>query len=240
MNVIKTIAPISIDNLKLYFADKTISYLIDYNDSSIHGEKLLTYLGNLDLPSDIEFNSSNEDHLELLKLYFETGSLVSIHSLELAAIDCLFEYKNIIDSNEYDSFIAKNEPLIMEWSKRLDSMTIYNLYSVNADEFKDWAQENFEHDDSDCSKYINFVNLLKHENFYSFFQTINKKNLRYYSKLFNDYCFKGSNIYSYWANKNNPMFLLTFGISSGKITGNEYVEAVNNTYREEIIEEHDS
>lgn len=240
MNVIKTIAPIAIDDLKLYFADKTISYLINYNDSSIHGEKLLTYLGNLDLPSDIEFDSSNEDHLELLKLYFETSSLVSIPSLELAAMQCLFEYRKITDSTDYDSFIVKNELLIIEWLKRLDSMTVYNLYSINVDEFKDWAKENFEHDDSDCSKYINFVNLLKHENFYSFFQSIDNRNLRYYSKLFNDYGFKGNNIYSYWANNNNPMFLLTFGIATGEVTGNDYVEAVNNTSKEEILEEHDS
>jgi len=29
--------------------------------------------------------------------------------------------------------------------------------------------------------------------------------------------FKGNNLFSYWANENNPMFLLTWGIASGNI-----------------------
>jgi hypothetical protein len=39
--------------------------------------------------------------------------------------------------------------------------------------------------------------------------------------------FKGKNLYSYWANINNPMFLLTFGIGSGDVTTEQYVEARN-------------
>ena len=27
--------------------------------------------------------------------------------------------------------------------------------------------------------------------------------------------FRGKNLYSYWANENNPLFLITFGISEG-------------------------
>lgn len=240
MNVIKTVAPIAIEDLKLYFADKTISYLINYDDSSIQGEKLLTYLGNLDLPSDIEFDPLNESHLELLKLYLETGSLVSIPSLELAAIECLFEYRGIAESNFYDTFIKQNEQTMIEWVRRLDSLTIFNLYCIKSDEFHDWVEQEFEEDQSDSLQYINFVNLLKHEVFYTFFQTTDKNNLRYYSKLFNDYCFKGLNLYSYWANEVNPMFLLTFGIATGEVTGKNYVEAVTGESEKEVLEEHDS
>jgi hypothetical protein len=238
MNVIKTIAPIAIEDLKLYFADKTISYLINYDDSSIQDEKLLTYLGNLDLPSDIEFDPSKESHLSLLKVYFEIGSLVNIPSLEKAACHCLFEYKGIIDSNKYESFIEQNKQSILEWTKRLDSLTIFNLYVISVEKFKTWAQETFEEDNSDSSKYINFVNLLKHKEFYTFFQKIDDDNLRYYSKLFNDYCFKGNNLYSHWSNENNPMFLLTFGIATGEITGEKYVKAIKE--QQEVFEEHDS
>lgn len=240
MNVIKTVAPIAIEDLKLYFADKTISYLINYDDSSIHGEKLITYLGNLDLPSDIEFDSSNENHLALLKVYFETGSLVSIPSLEFAAMECLFEYRGIVASNFYEEFIKQNEQTILEWARRLDSLTLYNLYCVNSDEFHEWVEKEFEEDQSDTTQYVNFVNLLKHEVFYVFFQTTDKNNLRYYSKLFNDYSFKGLNLYSYWANEVNPMFLLTFGIASGEVTGESYVEAVTKDSKKEVLEEHDS
>jgi hypothetical protein len=44
--------------------------------------------------------------------------------------------------------------------------------------------------------------------------------------------FKGNNLYSYWANENNPMFLLTTSIATGAITGEDYVSAVQETKKE--------
>jgi hypothetical protein len=37
--------------------------------------------------------------------------------------------------------------------------------------------------------------------------------------------FKGKNMYSYWANENNPLFLLTYGISSGIVDTDEYISS---------------
>lgn len=223
MNVIRTTAPIAIQDLKLYFADKSTSYIIDYTNSSIKGEKLLTYLSNLDIPSDIDFDFNNVEHLELLKIYFETGFIVKVPALELAAIDCLLEHKGIEDSHNYYGFIKDNLESLEEWSKRLDSLTLFNLYSVNVDNFKDWVKDEYEEDTSDSSKYVNFVNLLQHEDFYNFYLNIKQDNLKYYSVLFNDYCFKGNNLYTYWANVNNPMFMLTYGISTGELNPAEYI-----------------
>ena len=47
MNVIETTAPIKIEELKKYFADKETFYVIDYANSDLKGSKLLTYLSNL-------------------------------------------------------------------------------------------------------------------------------------------------------------------------------------------------
>jgi hypothetical protein len=38
--------------------------------------------------------------------------------------------------------------------------------------------------------------------------------------------FKGSNLFSYWANLNNPMFLLTSSIAGGHIDTQEYNKCV--------------
>jgi hypothetical protein len=38
--------------------------------------------------------------------------------------------------------------------------------------------------------------------------------------------FKGQNLYSYWATENNPLFLITFGISNGlQLTENKEEES---------------
>ena len=62
--IIETKAPIAIDDLKKHFTDKDISFLIDYKKSDLKGEKLLTYLSNLDLPCDLK-NIDNDLMKEL-------------------------------------------------------------------------------------------------------------------------------------------------------------------------------
>ena len=66
MNIIETIVPISIDNLKKYFTDKNTSFIIDYNNSSLKGNKFLTYISNLDVPCDVILDDSLECQ-ELIK-----------------------------------------------------------------------------------------------------------------------------------------------------------------------------
>lgn len=225
MNLIYTSAPILIQDLKKFFIDKNISYIIDYDTSILKDQKLLTYLGNLDIPCDVTFDSKNSAHLELFKSYLETSFLVKINSLERAAIVCLLEYKGLTDSKIYIDFIQNNADLIKSWESRLDSLTLYNMWCVDSKEFKDWVITHPE-DTSDNSKCANFVNLLKHEDFYDYYQVINKDSLKYYSKLFNEYCFKGENLYRYWASDINPLFLLTWSIAAGTIENKDFEEAV--------------
>ena len=72
--IIETKAPIAIDDLKKHFTDKDVSFLIDYKTSDLKGEKLLTYLSNLDLTCDLK----NADY-DLLKDYFHSSSLLKFN-----------------------------------------------------------------------------------------------------------------------------------------------------------------
>ena len=110
MKIIETTVPISIENLKKYFTDKEVSYAIDYQGSGLKGKKFLTYLSNLDLPTDIK----NPD-LELVKEYLHSISLLNISSLENIVIDILFEFKNISKENKYKNFIDENKDIIFNW-----------------------------------------------------------------------------------------------------------------------------
>jgi len=222
MEVIYTIAPLPIDELKKYFINKDVVYHIDYDNSNLKGEKLLTYLGNLDLPCDISIDFSKQEHFDLFKIYLESGFLVKVPSLEKASILCLFEKRGLVNSDLFKEFIVNNEHTLKEWERRLDSLTLFNLYTLNDDSFKTWVTESHDEDTSDSTKFINFVNVLKYEEFFVFLSKTEQQNLKYYSKLFNDYCFKGKNLYEYWSNSNNPLFLLTWAIASGEMTPSQY------------------
>mgnify|MGYP001328929423 FL=1 len=222
--IIETKAPIAIDDLKKHFTDKDISFLIDYKKSDLKGEKLLTYLSNLDLPCDLK-NIDND----LMKDYFHSSSIVKCKALEDRAIDILFQFKTI-DKNSYDSeaskFVSENLEIVQVWTKKLESLSLYNMYIVGEDAFKDYV-ENHPKDDTDELEGINFISILNNTRFFEFYKTVDDKNLTYYTKYFNEYMFRGKNLFEYWANENNPLFLLTWDIARGN--GKDYIEARNAT-----------
>ena len=223
MNKIKTPAPISIDNLKLYFEDKETFYEIDYASSTIKGDKLLVYISNLDIPCDI-IVESDEDLEEILLHYLDSSFLVNLPSLESKVIDLLLQYKEIIPVKN-ESLLSSLKSQLTNWTEKLDSLPLYNMYVINDETIKSWVTESHTTDSTDSLEGVNFVSLLKRPEFYNFFDKPMFEP-KYYSTYFNDYMFKGTNLYSFWAHTNNPMFLLTQAIASGQLNTQEYINAV--------------
>jgi len=229
MNIVETIAPISIEDLKKYFVDKSTFFVIDYSNSNIKNEKLLTYISNLDIPCDIKF--SNQEQLkEMIGCYLKSNFIVSLPSLENAVISLLLQHKGIVEKTEQDFLIEYKDQLDL-WTNKLESMALYNMYIINEESFKKWVIDDHEEDSSSSLEGVNFISLLKNADFYNFY-----KNMitvpKYYSCYFNEYIFKGQNLYSFWANENNPMFLLTWGISSGEIDPTQYVNILKESIKE--------
>ena len=222
MNIIEIPAPISIENLKKYFTDKTTFFVINYKDSTLKGTKLLTYLSNLDIPYD--------ECLDMLQNYLNTAMVVNISSLENATINILLQTKNLVPVRDKE-FIENNADILKKWVSRLESLSLYNMHIVKNETFKEFVSS-FEVDESNELIGVNFISLLKHKTFYSFYKNTDPKNLKFYSHYFNDYMFKGKNIYSYWANENNPLFLLTYGVAEGIVTGDSYNLAKQKTIEE--------
>jgi hypothetical protein len=223
MRIIETKAPLELEQLKEYFTDKNVFYMIDYEQSDLKGDMLLTYLSNLEIPCDIKVEQS-ENCMDLLKYYLNFKQIVSIPFLEHKTIDILFQVKGLYEGND-KQFIDENKEIIQKWIEKLDSLSLFNMWVVNEDSFKEFV-ENFPKDSTNDIAGINFVSLLKHEHFYSYYNVIEEDNLKFFSAYFEEYMFKGNNLYSYWANKNNPMFLLNWAISSGELDVTAYNEAI--------------
>lgn len=216
MKIIKTIAPIPIDELKQFFVDKDIKFVIDYKNSKLQGSKLLIYLSNLDIPCDIDIDDDQNAAFELLTEYLNSHFLVSIELLEKLALEAVLCYKKILVNANFDKFVEDNLEILERWSDILNSLALYNISTVSIPELKKQLNQ-FEVNNDDSSKGINFVNLLKHEVFYNFFSSFDKSKLKYYSNFFENSVFKGKNLYHYWANENNTMFILTWSIANPNI-----------------------
>jgi hypothetical protein len=232
MNFIKTTAPISIDNLKKYFVDKDTFFLIDYKNSALNGSKLLTYLSNLDVPADIDFTGCSDDEFfEMTKEYLNSQTICNIAFLEKAVITILKEKNGLSNTEFFKDFISKNSVILDEWLSKIYSLSLFNMYAIDAPEYKKFVTDH-PLDTTDSLVGINFVSLLKHEELYDLYQTVETSKMKYYKTYFDEYIFKGKNLYSYWANENNPMFLLTFNIAEGTITGDEYFANIKETIKE--------
>jgi hypothetical protein len=231
MQNIKVTAPIPMDGLKKYFVDNTVQYEIDYKNSTLKGSKLLIYLSNLNIPCDIDVEFDDE-FLELLKDYFNSKILVQIRTLEIAALEMLFTNRfglpqtegKMLSNAQLTKFVEENKEIINQWSKVLDSLTIYNMQTIDVPEFREFV-ESHPSDPTDDLTGINFVQLLKYEEFYLFYNKINTEWLTNYTSYFNEYMFKGKNLYNFWANINNPMHVLTSVIASGQLTGKDFAAA---------------
>lgn len=230
MKIIETTAPIKIEDLKLYFADKETFYVIDYENSDLKGAKLLTYLSNLDIPSDIKLDRNSVHFEELLLEYFNSPFLVNIPFLEKEAIRALLEYKNV-GRFGYSEFIEKNQELFFKWTQILDSLILFNTYCINDDNLKESVRK-YEKFDDNFIIGINFVSLLKYEDFYDFYTTVENKNFKYHDVYFNNYLFKGKNLYNYWANHNNPVFLITWGAMAEEFDKDMFIDAVKKDIEE--------
>lgn len=221
--IIETKAPISIEDLKKHFQIENVSYMIDYSQSELKGKKLITYLSNLDLSANIK----NPD-LDLVKDYLHSVSLVNISSLENIVIDILFVKKNIAKGEHYHKFISENLEILDKWQNKLESLSVYNMFMLNSDKFREYAQS-FPKDETQELEGVNFISLLKHSRFFSYYGKINNNTLKFYTHYFNDYMFRGKNMFEYWANEKNTLFLLTWSIANGK--GKEYMQARETTLK---------
>jgi hypothetical protein len=231
MQVIETIAPISLDHLKVYFTDKETLFKINYADSELKEDKLFVYLSNLELPCDLVF-SSDEEVMAAVKSYLHFSHILSVPILENLTISLLLQFKGIGEDKIWpEEFLNENSAILNSWVQKLESLTIYNLYTVDSEDLKDYVKT-FKEDNTSSTEGINFVSLLKNPNFYMFYNSIDENNLTYYSTYFEEYMFKGSNLYSYWANENNPMFMLTWSIVSGELNYKEYFESIKNDEQE--------
>lgn len=224
MNIIETVAPIPIEDLKKYFEDNNTKYLIDYENSKLKGTKLLIYLSNLDIPCDIKIDTESENYYSLLTDYLNCPFLLDIETLELSAIELILCKKKILQDDTLEKFVQENFEIITKWEKILDSCTLFNMYCVQEDSFKDFVKSHRVAEEESLEG-INYVNLFKYPHLYEYLSNIRMENLYYYEKHFNDYMFKGKNLYSYWAVPENPLFLLTFSIASEELDIKEYFNA---------------
>ena len=213
--IISCTIPIEINKLQEYFNDKEYRFEINYNNSSLQKKEFLTYLSNLEIPSDLisPIQLSYEIKSSLLYEYMVLPAITLISTLNLAVSSIIFRAKGYdlkdaypnpyFSEKEADLFIEQNNEVIQKWITFLDSCTIYAQKSIpelNEIDFLTGGIEIIEDRD-----YIghNVVNLFSLDFFFHNYYSKELGTLYYFKYQFDDRMFKGLDLNYYFFTKHN-------------------------------------
>ena len=220
MKYIDTIAPIPIDSIKEYFKDKSVMFLIDYENSKLENKVFLTYLSNLDIPCDLKLDSlSSEKKLALLEAYLDIKNITNVPALNIMMAQIVLHmigtdpstlFKTLyLTTEECNAFIEKNRLAIEKWLVFLDSTMVFLIYSYKDLNEKIKVQESFPTIDDENFVGLNVINLLKIPAFLELYFAAEKPVALYYFKQhFETYMFKGKSFFEYYNNESNAFIPL--------------------------------
>jgi len=216
MRYIDTTVPIPIDQIKEYFKDKEIKFIIDYNNSKLQEKVFLTYLANLDIPCDIDYEKKIEKEklFSLIESYMNVKSVSNVDFLNVAVAQIILKclevndktlfQKFILNDEECEEFIEKNKDVLAKWIYFLDSTMLFLLKSFEDLDEKIKVKENFTHIDDTDYIGLNIVNLLSIPGFLEYYFSANREiSMAYFVQQFETHMFKGKSLYQYYFNDFN-------------------------------------
>jgi hypothetical protein len=223
----KVTIPLSVDLMKEVFMNREkIKYTVDYANSSIKGDQLLTYLANLELNPDFDLSETTtvEKHdfiAAFMKLRAFNASLPLSHTI--AHIMLFYKdidhisviEKSVLSNDEIPEFIAKYPEVVEKWATFLDSILLLYVRAfdpqISLDEFEDVNDAMY--------ITVNVLNVIQIEGFIeAFVSKPSKHPLKWFKMQFEEGAFKGLMLTHYILNSKNPLCLGIDALANGDIT----------------------
>lgn len=235
MNNVKVVTlPLKVEELKEFIEKKDTLYVVSYKDTQIKGNVAYNYLSNLDLHAEFDFTDCDyELREEALTSFMQTRNLISSDGPRLNVAQILLEKRGIdtqdmfsnsmFSKDEIELFITNNQEILNKWEQFLESTIIYAQMCLRT-EFDD---ENFKlenpYPDLEVIDDIhwlgtNIVTLFSIPTFMEQFLSITPIHPHvYFKQQFEEYMFKGSNLFSYYLAQENTPFLAFFAEFRGDL-----------------------
>jgi len=251
-----TVAPIPIEELKEYFNDDSIIFNIDYAESTLKKDKLLTYISNLEIPVKLSgfYKLQYTEKEEFILSYMNSKLIVNLEEIEntilyillvtlgfekarddvdlyITDVNAHFEgtqYSGLFfNKDELLNFIKNNKEVINRWIISIASASIYNITTIKDSDGSSFFNPENEFKILDDYDYVgvNYVKLFAHEKT-QMILAYEGCPIYYMKKQFEEYMFKGNNMYHYYMHRNNFMALYTLGIASGFVKRQEFYDCI--------------
>lgn len=209
--------PFPADKIREYFGDKSLFFIANYSESKLKGGAFLTYLSNINIPSDVKFNTpiSYDEYAEVMKAYMEQPGVVSAAGLHVMAAEMLLVAKGLpyerspyalpIDSEVILKFIQEYKYLVENWLHFIDSTQVFALRSIKAlnDHYK--PEERFPVVEDRSYVGSNIAQLFRIPEFIAVYFAIEGATykLSYFKDQFEEYMFKNETLAKYFGSHNN-------------------------------------
>lgn len=243
MKVINTTCPLPMETLKEYFQDKeNTSFKINYKGGKLDADALMIYLSNLNLNADFdeETYEDREALKELVAAYMRTTtSILNIEQLAREALAICCQHRDVIgyidpdeqcdDPNtigryyeklgQADDFIEEHKEMVERWCVMLDSSAVFNFHCLNEPFFNDFIENTFEKIDDPDYVGINYVNLYALDWIGYYIGSIGEvgnRPAKFFTNQFNEYRFKGKNMFHYFNTEANTLSVLSQVIAAGE------------------------
>lgn len=216
---IETTVPIPVDQLREIIGDTDVKVIVDLTKSSVKPLQALIYLSNLELDVDVVFDDA--DRLDVLDAYLRLPTLLKCPALETLVLELILHLKGVLVVDYVDlDWCEERRETITKWASLLDSLIIYVPQIVESDDMNH-AVAGFPEDDTNDMIGINFVNLFEHPLFPMVFQNIDWSIVKNYTRYFNDYMYKGHNLFSFWGSPNNDVHVMTMALIDEDIASDD-------------------
>lgn len=233
-NIIDTVAPIPPEEFRKYFTNKSLIFRINHSKSRLKGPQFLTYVTNMNLPSEVSFDDpiSYEEYSQIMLAYITQRTVSSSKVLALFLAEILLKYKGFTDqiyrtnipADYIDTFTKDNKDKLDNFCSFLDSCMVFACESVEKiknDYISDSGQKFEVIEDKDYVGH-NVVNLFDvpffTANYYS--QNIDLTNLKYFKHQFEDYMFANEKLANYFDKPNNVLSLFVCAVAREYISVN--------------------
>lgn len=234
--------PLKVEELKNFIEKKDKFYLINYKNSELRDGIFLNYISNLDLPCEIVLkDSSYEEKANLLAAYLSSKNIVNIESLACNIANTLLEFRGIdtsdvftdpaLNKEETQRFIKENEEQIIRWEQFLESTVVFALYIMKELDKENDIKSQVPHIDDSNYVGLNVVSLMKVPIFMElFFLTGTRRELSFFTRQFEEYMFKGANLFHYYHSENNPVYGLMLAKFEGVVDNELLDDVLNEAY----------
>lgn len=221
--------PFPATSIREYFQDKSLFFIANYSESKLKGQSFLTYLANINIPSDVKFNTpiSYEEYAEVMKAYMESINVINCAGLHVMAAEMLLVAKGLpyerspyalpIDDQIVLKFIQEYKYLVDNWVHFIDSTQVFALRSIKA------LNEHFKPEDRfpvvEDRSYVgaNIAQLYRIPEFIAVYFSIEnaKYKLSYFRDQYEEYMFKNETLAKYFQSPNNFAALYYMHFASG-------------------------